>query len=223
MFQHALLQRECPLQRGDDLGAAWMERKPIDVAESQPGPTENTSDGRRHMRLGERWDVAIEDHPEPLRVDRPAHDVERVGPTVLAAHFDRGDAAHSGLQNASGGTITEQRGGDDVRLGQLVEPERQRAKFDCDEQNDSAGAGLCHAGRDRQPADTAGATKSEHRHALNVGDEIPYCPATRASRLGVAMPVEEIVTTMSTSAAVRPAASSALVAASMNNWPPPSR
>jgi len=31
---------------------------------------------------------AVENHPEALRIDRPAHDVERVRPHVLAAHFD---------------------------------------------------------------------------------------------------------------------------------------
>ena len=47
--------------------------------------------------------------------------------------------------------------------------------------------------------------------------------ATRASRLGVAMPVEEIVTIASISSARRPAASSARVAAAMNSASAPSR
>ncbi len=44
----------------------------------------------------------------------------------------------------------------------------------------------------------------------------PICEATRASRLGVAMPVEETVTIVSISLAAQPAASSARVAASTN-------
>ncbi len=45
----------------------------------------------------------------------------------------------------------------------------------------------------------------------------PMSENTRASRLGVAMPVEETVTTVSTSAPVRPAEARADWAASMNS------
>ena len=47
--------------------------------------------------------------------------------------------------------------------------------------------------------------------------------ATRASRLGVAMPVEDTVTMVSMSRAVRLAAASALLAASTNSFSAPSR
>ena len=47
--------------------------------------------------------------------------------------------------------------------------------------------------------------------------------ATRASRLGVAMPVEETVTTMSISPAVQPAADIAFSAAATNRSCAPSR
>ena len=49
----------------------------------------------------------------------------------------------------------------------------------------------------------------------------PIGPATLASRLGVAIPVEEIVTMVSTSAAASPAASKARLAASTKSWRAP--
>ncbi len=51
----------------------------------------------------------------------------------------------------------------------------------------------------------------------------PMAVMAWASRLGVAMPVEETVTTISTCAAFKPALSSALVPASMNSFTAPSR
>ena len=103
-----------------------------------------------------------------MRIDRPAHDFERVGPDVLAAHFDGGNTGVAGLQYAGGGAIAEQRGGDDVRLGEFVEPECQRADLDRHQQYDTARTGLCQTRRDRQAADAAGAAKTEHRHTLDV-------------------------------------------------------
>jgi hypothetical protein len=51
----------------------------------------------------------------------------------------------------------------------------------------------------------------------------PMRPATRASRLGVAMPVEEMVTTVSTSRPSRPASARAREAAATNSSCAPSR
>ena len=51
----------------------------------------------------------------------------------------------------------------------------------------------------------------------------PMRPATRASRLGVAMPVDETVTMVSTSRAWQPALASARLAASMKRACAPSR
>ena len=57
----------------------------------------------------------------------------------------------------------------------------------------------------------------------SISGRKPICSAARASRLGVAIPVEETVTTASTSAARRPALSSAFDAASTKSAVAPSK
>jgi hypothetical protein len=171
--------------------------KPIDVAQDQAGAAENTDDGRRHVGLGERGDGAVEDHAEALRIDRPAHDVERVGPVVLAAHFDHRRCPPARTQHAGRRAIAEQGGGDDVRLGQLSR--RNASVHSSTATSNTTLPGRDCARRDAidRPADAAGAAQAEYRHTLDVGRK-PMRPATCASRLGVAMPVDEIVTTVST-------------------------
>ena len=88
--------------------------------------------------------------------------------------------------------------------------EGERAEFERDQQHIGAGPRLREPRRDREARDAAGAAEAEHRHARDVGRESPSAPATRASRLGVAMPVEETVTTVSMSPADRSARASAL-------------
>src|SRR5579859_6265378 len=97
------------------------------------------------------------------------------------------------------------------------------------EQSSTATSNTTVPGRDSasreaiESPDTAPAQPRPKTGTRSISGRKPIRPATRASRLGVAMPVDEIVTTVSTSAAPIPAASSALVAASKNNWHPPSR
>ena len=117
-----------------------MASEAIDICEPEPRAAENASDGGRYMLFGERRDRPVKNHAETLRVDIPAHDVERVGPGVLTADFDRRDARFAGPQHAGGGAVAEEGGGDDIRLGQFVEPESQRAYFDGDQQHNRAGA-----------------------------------------------------------------------------------
>ena len=56
-----------------------------------------------------------------------------------------------------------------ICLGQEVEPESDRADFDCDQKHDAAGARLREARSDREAGDTAGAAKTENGDALDVG------------------------------------------------------
>ena len=57
----------------------------------------------------------------------------------------------------------------------------------------------------------------------STSDRKPMRPATRASRLGVAMPVEEMVTMVSTSRASQPASASARLAAATKRSCAPAR
>src|SRR5580704_12969395 len=106
-----------------------MARETIDVGEAQSRAAENAGKGGRDMFLGKGWDRSVENHAETLRVNIPAHDAERVGPGVLAAHLYRCEARLAGAQPAGRGAVAEEGGRDDIRLGQFVEAESQRAYF----------------------------------------------------------------------------------------------
>ena len=67
------------------------------------------------------------------------------------------------------------------------------------------------------------AQPSPNTGTREMSERKPMRRATRASRLGVAIPVEQTVTTVSTSAGLRLALASALVAASTNSASAPSR
>src|ERR1700722_2917917 len=141
----------------------------IDVGEAQSRAAENARNGGPDMFLGEGWNRSIEDYAETLRIDIPAHDIERGGPSVLAAHLHRCEAGLAGAQHAGRGAVAEEGGRDNIRLGKFVEAESQRAYFDADHQHDRAGARLREARGDRKPGHAARAAKAEDGHALNIG------------------------------------------------------
>jgi hypothetical protein len=62
------------------------------------------------MFADERRDGPVENHAEALQIDVPAHDVQRIGPNVLAVHLDGCNARVVGPQHAGYGSIAEQRG-----------------------------------------------------------------------------------------------------------------
>ena len=97
MVERALVQLQRRLQRGDHLGAAGMAGEAIDRrAARRPCRARMPSTAGRDILLGEGRNGAVEDHAEPGRVDVPAHDVERVGPHMLARALDARDAALAG-------------------------------------------------------------------------------------------------------------------------------
>jgi len=71
--------------------------------------------------------------------------------------------------------------------------------------------------------DTPPAQPRPNTGTRSTSERNPMRPATRASRLGVAMPVEETVTMVSTSGASQPALASARLAASTKSSCAPSR
>ena len=86
----------------------------------------------------------------------------------------------------------------------------------------AAGIGRGKPRGEREAVDAAGTAQAEHRYAADVGAQPEPWPM-RASRLGVAMPVVETVTTPSIWSGVSPAFSMAAVAASMNSCSAASR
>src|SRR5271168_3367081 len=115
MIERALFKRQRALERVDDFGAARMASKAIDLGESQSRATENARDRRRNMFFCEWRNGSVKNHPEPFRVDIPAHDIECIGPSMLAAHFHCCDARFVGPQYACGRPVAEEGGGDNIR------------------------------------------------------------------------------------------------------------
>ena len=70
------------------------------------------------MRLSEARYGAVEDHAEALRIDIPAHNVERVGPYMLALHFNGANSLFSGPQHTCRRSVSKKGSGDDIRFGQ---------------------------------------------------------------------------------------------------------
>src|SRR5271156_4201020 len=146
-----------------------MTGEAIDVFRNQSGAGQNAGDRRRDVLLRERGDRTIEDDPEALRIDSPAHDVERVRPGVLTAQLNGGSATVVSPDHARGRAVPEKRRGDDIRLGQLVEAEGEGANFDRNEQHDAARTRAGEAGGNRESGDAAGAAKAEDGNALDIG------------------------------------------------------
>ena len=111
---------------------------------------------------------------------------------------------------------------DEVRDLEVVEPEGERAQFERDEEHGRSWPRLGELGRDGEAADAAGAAAAEDRHAQHVVAKAHAAEHPRVE-LGVAMPVDDSVTTVSTSAPVSPACASAAVDASINSASAPSR
>src|SRR5271166_2589977 len=103
------------------------------------------------MPLRERWNGLVKDDAKALRIDPPAHDVERVRPGVLTTHLNGRDTPVVGPKHASNRTVAEEGRGDYVRFRQFVEPEGQGANFDHNEQHNAARTRTGQAGRNREP------------------------------------------------------------------------
>ena len=156
------------LEGGHHLGAAWMTDEAADIVGGNSELRQHVVERRREPLLDEGRHRAGEDDAEPLRIDGPAHHVERVGPVVLAAALEFGEAALVGAEHAGRAAVAEQRRRDQVRDLEVVEPEGERAQLDRDHQDVGSGPRLGEPCCDREAADAAGAAAPEHRHAQDV-------------------------------------------------------
>jgi hypothetical protein len=137
---------------------------------------------------------------------------------MLRAPCDLGESrvVGGGGQDAGRTAVAEDGRRDDVGLGGVVQPERQAAELDTDQQNSGAGLSPRQAGSQPEARRPAGAPEATScRNPIRV--------MAIASRLGVAMPVEETVTMVSIAAALRRASSSAPCAAWQKSSRAPAR
>ena len=79
MIERALLERQRPLERRDHLRAAGMTNEAIDIFENQPVRAKISTIAGAICSLRERWNGLVKDDAKALRIDLPAHDVERIG------------------------------------------------------------------------------------------------------------------------------------------------
>src|SRR6266404_8224869 len=103
MVERALAEMQCALKCRDHFGAPWVTGKAVDRVPGDVHPLQDAIDGPTDILLGKGRDVAVEDHTQPLAVDIPSHDVERVRPHMLARAFDQSETGVAGTQDAGGG------------------------------------------------------------------------------------------------------------------------
>ena len=128
----------------------------------------NCVGGGAQIACGEIGDAARKDGAEALRVHAPAHDVDGVGPGMLARMLDVAVTRPIGGQNAGRGAIAEQRGRHDVGLGHFIGPEGQRAQFDDHQQDLGARLGTRQPRGKRQARNPARTAKAEDRNAPHI-------------------------------------------------------
>ena len=107
MIERPLRDAQGRFQRGDDLGAAGMTNEATYLVHPDFGTLQYSGDGRSHMGLGKRWDRLRKNDFEALAIQIPTHDVERVGPGMLAGGLHFRDAILSGAQDTGGGSVAK--------------------------------------------------------------------------------------------------------------------
>src|SRR5262249_6402832 len=80
----AISYAEDLLERREHLGSAGMADEAIDIRDLEAMAIEELRRDVAHTLAHERRDVAGQSHLQSVVLDVPAHDVERVGPGVLA-------------------------------------------------------------------------------------------------------------------------------------------
>ena len=84
MVEAPRLEPERSLDRLDDLATAGMADEAADVAALHGLGLQDRIDGRPEALVREGGDRLIEDHAEADRIDLPPHDVEGIGPGMVA-------------------------------------------------------------------------------------------------------------------------------------------
>ena len=153
----------------EHLGAARVADEPVDVLKGEARGLQDLGHPLSDIGDDEAWDRAVEDDAEAVRIDPPAHDLQSVGPGVLAGAANGADAVSGRRDHAGGRSVAEEGGGDDIGAGKLIEPERQGAELEADHQHPRSGIGLGQAGGEGKAGHPAGASQAKHRHARDIG------------------------------------------------------
>jgi hypothetical protein len=150
VIERALVETQRRLERGDYLGAAGVAGEAVDRRTLDADARQDAVDGGADLLLGKRRDGAIEDDAQTGRIDLPSHDVEAVGPQMLARPFDAREAGLAGAHDAGRRAIAEQRRRHHVGAGELIHAEGRGADLDRHQQHGRARPRTRQAIGDRQ-------------------------------------------------------------------------
>src|SRR5487761_57700 len=106
MIECARSEREGLLDRRQNLYAARMTDDLVDVGERLAVTHEESVDGGAQLAPHQRRNVARKDRLESVLHHVPAHDVEGVGPGVLASRTETRTVAR-GRDDTGGGAVAE--------------------------------------------------------------------------------------------------------------------
>src|SRR5260221_2572519 len=120
------------------------------------------------MLLNERRDGAVEYDREARVLDVPTHDPQRLWKQLLGRSAYAREPVLAAGDDRRGGAVAEQRGSYDRRRIVAIEPDRDRAGLDGDQQPAATGICRCEAGGEREAVASARAAEAEHRHPADV-------------------------------------------------------
>ena len=169
VIQTALIEGQGSLQGVDDLHSARVTDETINILKLQALAFEHPDHRRSEVFAGERRNGAVEDHAQTGRADAPAHDVQTSGPGVFARRLDRGEARLAAAHHTGGRPVAEQRRRNNVRLGQILHPERKGAELDHDHEDHGPRRGLGQPSRKGEARRSAGAAEAEDRDPRCIG------------------------------------------------------
>ena len=197
-----------PPPSGDDLGAARVADEAVHLLAREVHRLEQRRGGPAVLLAHEGRDGAVEDHAEADRVDRPAHDVEGVRPGMLVPALDRPARPKRPRAPGRRGARLPRRRRRTARSPRdrpFHRSERKARVQSSIATNSTTEPGSPPASREAklspvtppaQPRPNTGTRRTSARRLRSA--------KARASRLGVAIPVEETVTTVSTPSPLRP-------------------
>ena len=183
----------------------WQQKRSMSPRGRRRACRASSSTAGASSRLDERRDGAVEDDGEAGILDVPAHDPQRVRPQFLGRAGDRARGRLAAARRTAAAAPSPNKAVATIAAGsslsRRIEIEQVSTVTNSQLLPGSAAASRAAVASPltppAQPRPNTGTRRTSSRR--------PSRGPTRASRLGVAMPVVETVTTPSISAGVRPA------------------
>ena len=186
-------QLERGLDRVDHFHAAGMAAEAVDVVATNAHVAQHPVDRPGESASMKGGIARSNTTARPRILDPPAHDAERVGPLRSPAPAIAAMPSPS-VETTAAAAPSPNRAVATMAAGSSLSRRKEREQSSTETNSHGepgSGPPAAPPARGRRPA---GAAQAEHRHAPDIVAEAQAGPL-RASRLGVAMPVVETVTT----------------------------